>query len=254
MNILIVYHEGKEKVILSGLKKIFVKETYSAVKRDDLQEKDYLKKDLVVVIGGDGTFLKASHLNKDLPMVGINPHPDTREGFYSQMTINNFEEKIRMVLDKKYKIIDMLRLKAEINNMPIKQLVLNEVYIGDITPYNVFNYEITVKGKKEFQRGSGVIIGTPTGSYAWLKSSGGELMRLNDKKYQFVARELYEGKHTKDYRITKGILDFDESIEIIVKSPGIAVVDSRGPEIGLKISDHIIISTSKDYLRYIKLN
>jgi NAD kinase len=252
MNILIVCHKGQEGTILPELEKI-LKKNYSVVDRECLKESDYEKKELAIVIGGDGTFLRANQLNKNVPMIGINPNPHTREGFYCQMNSIDFREKTKKILDGKYDVIELLRLKAEINSKEIKKYILNEVYIGDVKPYNVFNYEIKIKGKKEFQRSSGVIIGTPSGSNAWIKSARGELMLLEEKKFQFVARELYEGKHTKDYKMTKGILNSGESAEIVCKSPGIIVLDSIKPEYAVKIGDTIRVSSAKDDLRYVKL-
>ena len=78
-------------------------------------------------------------------------------------------------------------------------------------------------------------------------------MDIDEKKFQFVARELYEGRLTKEYKLKKGILEKDDLFEIKSRSPGIVVIDSFFPEYQLKIDDIIKICPSKDYLNYIKI-
>jgi NAD kinase len=251
MDALIVYHEGQEKKILPGLKKILT--DYSIVKRNNQKESDYDGKDLVIVVGGDGTFLRASHFNKNTPAIGINPNPDTREGFYSQMDVNNFAVRLKKVLSDGYRVVNLLRLEVEINGKPLKQLVLNEAYVGDAKPYNVFNYEINYRGTREFHRSSGIIIGTPSGSTAWLKSAGGEVMNLEEKRFQFATRELYVGRHTRRYDIRQGILEAPEELDLLCKSPGIVVVDSISPEYEITLGDMIKVKDSGQPLRYVSL-
>ncbi len=255
-SVLIVFHDGQHKIVLPTLEKILKskKIEYSTVDRECLNDKSYDNKELVIVIGGDGTFLRANHLNKNVPMLGINPNPRNKEGFYMQADALNFEEKLDLVLENKFKIIYLLRLNAEINGQKLKQSCLNEIYIGDIKPYNVFNYELIIDGKREFQRGSGVIIGTPSGSSAWLKSSGGRLMKLDEQKFQYVSRELYEGKLTKKYILKQGIVEKEKIIELFCKSPGILVIDSISPEYELKIDDKIKLYVDKNPLNYIAFN
>lgn len=171
-------------------------------------------------------------------------------------TIYDYKEKIEKILfgkkNKDFKIIQLLRLGVKINNQKIKQLVLNEVYIGDKKPYNVFNYILEVNGKKEFQRSSGLLIGTPSGSNAWLSSAGGFKQNIDDNKFQYLARELYEGRLTNNYKLKNGFVENkpNNKITITPKSSGILVIDSISPEYELNIDDKIEVFTD-DYLNYI---
>ncbi len=88
--ILIIFQEGHHLSIISAIDSIFKKNNseYYLIEREKIKEEHYNSKDLVIVIGGDGTFLRASHLNKDIPMIGINPNPKVKEGFYMQANLN----------------------------------------------------------------------------------------------------------------------------------------------------------------------
>jgi len=204
---------------------------------------------LIIVIGGDGTFLRSSHHNKDIPMFGINPNPSKKEGYYMQATIKDYKKVLPRLVSRSYKVRPLLRLKVTINGKPVKQLALNDVFIGDAKPYNMFNYDLTINNKTEFQRSSGVIIGTPTGSHAWLRSAGGVVMKLDEDRFQYVSRELYERRLTKDFKLKQGIID---NFQLVVRSPAILVVDSISKEYKLRRGDTIKISKGS-YLPYVQL-
>ena len=252
-SVLITYQENLFLDILNNVKSILqeYKVVYSEKEREDLVKEDYSGKNLVIVIGGDGTFLRANHLNKDVPMFGINPIPEKKEGFLMQSTKDDYEEKLVKVINDDYKIKKILRLEVTINDKKVDEYVLNEVYIGDAKPYNMYNYDIILDGKEEFQRSSGVLIGTSAGSNAWLKSAGGKVLSKFDDKFQFIVREPYECKLTKDYKLKKGVLSEDKTIKFVSKTKGVLVIDSIGPEFKLRIQDKVFIKPSPNYLCYV---
>lgn len=252
-SILIIYHGGQFDDFVHNVEKTLINNSLKVtmLERECLNSKCYKNIDLIIVIGGDGTFLRASHYNTNVPMFGINPMPHKKEGFYMQGNVNNFKRKIQKLLSGKYNLIKLFRLNVYINSEKLNELVLNDVFIGDAKPYNMFNYELNIAGKKEFQRSSGVIIGTPSGSHAWLKSAGGKVLKINEQKYQYISRELYERKLTKNYTLNKGLIDKTQNFELVCKSPGILVIDSISEEYKINREDKIIINGSNDYLDYI---
>ncbi|MEK6917246.1 MAG: NAD(+)/NADH kinase [Nanoarchaeota archaeon] len=251
MNILLVYIKNQNLEVLTSVKKILKNHDVTPIERDALKNNHYNDKNLVVVIGGDGTFLRASHFNKETPMFGINPTPSTKEGFFMQADKNDFQNKLNEVLEGKYKLSKLQRLEIKINGKKIPEYCLNEVYVGDVKPYNMFNYIISVNGREEFQRSSGILIGTAAGSHAWLKSATGKVMDIEEEKFQYIARELYEGRITKTYKLRKGVLKESHVIEIAPKNPGILVIDSISTEYKVKENDKIRITTSKEKLNYV---
>lgn len=252
-SVLIVYNSEHVVKLLPDVESILKAKNirYAVVDRDDIEEGIYSGKDMVLVIGGDGTFLRASHLNKDIPMFGINPNPDTKEGFYMRASSKDFRQKLPAILAGNYKIIKLLRLQVKINQEKLREKVLNEVYIGDSKPYTVFNYNIRINEVSEFQRGSGMLVGTPSGSSAWIMSAGGKKINMDDKKFQFLARELYEGRHTKDYRLKHVMLDNGSRLLIEPKTKGIVVIDSLSQEYECMIGDKIEVSADNDLLNYV---
>ena len=255
MNILIVHHQHMYDDVVKKVEKYLdsKKITHKREDRECLTNKCYKDIDLIIVIGGDGTFLRASHLNKNIPMLGINPDSSKKEGFFMQANISNYKEKINKILRNDFKTIQLLRLKVEINGKKLNHLVLNDVYIGDAKPYNLFNYNLIINGKKEFQRGSGLIIGTPAGSTAWLKSLKGYVMDIQEEKFQFVARDLYNGRLTPFYTLKRGLLNKNQAIEITCLTPAIVVIDSITPEVKVEKHGKIKVSVDNSKLNYIKV-
>jgi len=245
---LVVYHEDNDflKEVLTFLKAQDI--LYNVVFREDLAGKHYLGQDAVLVVGGDGTFLRASHLNKDLPILGINPDPKRKEGFFMQMTRSDYQKKLPSML-KTGKTILLSRLKVTINGTVLPEMVLNEAYVGSNNPYAVFNYDVIVGRKKEFQRSSGILIGTPAGSNGWLKSAGGAVMDLESEKFQYLVREPYEGRLTGAFQLKQGILS--DKMTIIPKSRGIVVIDSISRQYEIEIDDQIEV-TKTVHLRYLQ--
>jgi len=165
--------------------------------------------------------------------------------------VNDFEEKVKKILKKNSTVKRLLRLCVHINGKILSELALNEVFIGDAKPYNMFNYNLKIDDKKEFQRSSGILIGSPAGSHAWIRSAGGKVLDIKENKFQYVVRDLFEGKLTNNYKLRKGILSKDQTIEITVKTPAILVMDSVSPEYKLEREDKVTVSVAENSLNYV---
>ncbi len=226
---------------------------YKDVARERLKKKDYKNKDLILVVGGDGTFLKtASFIKDNTPILGVNAQKERKEGFFMKSNKNNFEINLKKILNNRHKTVKLTRLQAKINNKPINDLALNEFYIGCRRPYNVFRYTIKVDNKKELQKGSGVLVSTAAGSHAWLRSAGGKKMPLGSKNFQYIVREPYHGTILNNYKLLKGVLKQGQKITIIPEiEKCIIVADSTSREYNLKKYDKVEISVSNKPLIFI---
>ena len=248
MNTLIVYH-NKYAELVSYVIKLFPKHLLK--ERETLVEEDYSNIDLIIVVGGDGTFLRANLLNKNIPVIGINPDQNKKVGFFTRADISDYKLKLEKIKKDIFEIQKILRLETYINGEKLKDLCLNEIYIGDLKPYNMFNYDISINNRIEFQRSSGVLVSAPCGSYAWIKSAGGKEIKLSENKFQYLVREPYISRLTPKYDLLKGILNHEESIKIVVKTPGILVMDSISNEYKLEKEDIVEIKKSPYDLKFI---
>jgi NAD+ kinase len=202
-------------------------------------------RDLIIIVGGDGTFLKtAHHVRNKTPFLCIIADEKMTEGFFSNTTKKNYANKLDDILKGKGKKKTLVRLTAKIGRKTIEPC-LNEYYIGKKRPYDVSNYTINTKKKKEHQKSSGVLVSTPAGSTAWTRGAGGKVLPIENKQFQFGGREPYKGKLTK-MTIQKGILKAMDTISIIPQSEGMIVVaDALGREHRVEKGATIEIKMSK---------
>ena len=251
-DILIVYHEPT-KSVLTALEKFLEKRAECVCcERTGLDEYLFRKKDLVIVIGGDGTFLRASHFVKDELIFGINPEPEKKEGFFTRAVKKDFMEKLERILDGRFKVTKLLRLEARINGKKVPALALNEFFIGSHRAYITLRYKLRIGRKEEEEKSSGIIVSTPAGSTAWNRSAGGGLLRFNDlERYQYIIREPYFGRVHKP-KMLHGILDKKLPIRITSEGKGVLVTDSF-LEYPLKENALVEIRVSEQHLNFVDI-
>ena len=135
--------------------------------------------DLVIAVGGDGTFLAAARAIVDysIPLIGINLG---RLGFLVDISPNELPAKLHRMLQGHYTEEKRYLLRAKIirdNQVIHEETAVNEVAILRwVTPSMI---EIVTKINGVFlnsQRSDGLIISTPTGSTAYSLSAGGPIL------------------------------------------------------------------------------
>jgi len=166
---------------------------YNVVLSNKVKKQDFDLVDLVISIGGDGTFIRAAAYIKNQCILGINSEPNESEGALTNILYCNKKE-LQNILNGNYKIIQRKRAKVVRNNIALDELSLNEVYIGTNYQFHTSRYKIEFDGCSENQRSSGVLVVTGSGSNAWYKSCGGKPFSCNEQILRFLVREPYCGR------------------------------------------------------------
>ena len=215
----------------------------------DLKELNEKETDLVLTVGGDGTFIRTSSFLRETPILGINSEPNGSEGALTTLTADNLNELEKIIDEEKM----LLRDRAIItrNGIQMPELALNEVYIGAASQFHTSRYKIRFKNKEEEQRSSGVIVCSGSGSHAWYKSAGGKPFNYDSKEFKFLVREHFFGKLFKP-KILKGVIKENETISFKSKSyyGGAIAVDSN-KMYKFKFDEVIEISLSKEPLNVV---
>ncbi len=147
-----------------------------------IDNNDYFTCDLIIVIGGDGNMLNASHLavTHNIPVLGINRG---RLGFLTDIAPTEIEQELSQILQNNYSMEQRFLLEAEIQNEngdTIREqiIALNDVVLlPNELAANMIYFSIYINN--EFvceQRADGLIISTPTGSTAYALSGGGPIL------------------------------------------------------------------------------
>lgn len=136
-----------------------------------LLEKDF---DLVVTLGGDGTFLKGARTatELDLPILGINLGS---LGFLTSVRIDELEAALEHVRDGSFALETRLRVEAQIGGAAVT--ALNEIGLVHTEVSRRTEIELFL-GERSLGSypGDGVLIATPTGSTAYALSAGGPII------------------------------------------------------------------------------
>ncbi len=181
---------------------------------NDLKKED-LDADLIITLGGDGTFVRAANLIEDSLILGINANPDESEGALTSINIEDLD-KLKEILKGKFDIVIKHRAVVKLNGKLLNEYAINEVYLGALSQFHSSRYKIRYNGDEEEHRSSGVIVSTGTGSKAWYVSAGGKPFMHDEEKLAFVVREPYVGERIFKPKILNG--DILKGEKIIIES------------------------------------
>jgi NAD+ kinase len=149
--------------------------------RRDYEEDPGLSKDveLVIVLGGDGTFLSGARLAalNDLPILGVMVG---RLGFLCQVPFSHFVEALLEIQAGKMPVGQRVMLYGEvmsINGVKFSGLALNDIVVSKIETDKLRDIEAYHKERLiAHYRADGIILASPTGSTAYTLSAGGPLV------------------------------------------------------------------------------
>lgn len=144
--------------------------------------------DLVISIGGDGTFIKSlkeTNFNTDILYVGIHTG---HLGFLQEVQINQIKQLFDCIILNNYKIetLSTERIEVITNNGLLEFFALNEMVMRE-EDLKTLKFEVTINNKHfENFAGDGIMISTPTGSTAYNLSSGGSIIYPSLKTLQLL--------------------------------------------------------------------
>lgn len=140
------------------------------------QENGYAECEMLIVLGGDGTILRALDvaIPNDLPILGVNLG---RLGFLSEVEMADMEEDLCEVLEGRYTIDERMTMCVEGFDSD-KMFALNEIVIDRATPeVRILSLEYEANGITVNRiSGDGLIIASATGSTAYSLSAGGPIV------------------------------------------------------------------------------
>ena len=145
----------------------------------------YIKKritsesDIVIVLGGDGTFLSVARLVKDysIPIIGVNLGG---LGFLTEVKLDEMYDILNDIFNGNYTINERMMLKASLYRGGEKissYSVLNDVVINKGTLARIIELKTSVNDTFVTKyRADGLIVSTPTGSTAYSLAAGGPII------------------------------------------------------------------------------
>lgn len=129
---------------------------------------------VVMVIGGDGTMLRASRkvVSPSVKLVGVNYG---RAGYLCAVEPEELESAVERIASGDYRVEKVMRLAVYVDEEYVAD-ALNEVYVSSTRPGTIIEYRLSQRELLASDVADGVILATPVGSTAYAFSSGGPIV------------------------------------------------------------------------------
>ena len=218
--------------------------------------------DLIITVGGDGTFLEAARRLKRQIILGVNSDPERSIGRFCGADKSTFKKVLADIMKGKAKIRPLNRIKLTLQKPfrsvnPVRELfsngvnVLNDILVCHENPAAMTRYYISINGVREEHRNSGLWISTAAGSSGAIRSAGGKVMAQNDKRIQYMQREMQYYKGIKN-KLKSGIVRLRKPVTIkSLKHRCVVYVDGAHARFPFDFGDVIRISSPGEPLRVV---
>ena len=136
------------------------------------------KKECILVLGGDGTLLRAARnmMDRDIPLLGINLGT---LGYLAEVEIGAIEPALDQLLADDYTREERMMLEGQVHKQGRTEdnFALNDIVITRCGSLQILTFHIYVNGQflNSFSA-DGMIVATPTGSTGYNMSAGGPVV------------------------------------------------------------------------------
>ena len=172
--------------------------------REQVRRADFIGRDLVIVLGGDGTLTSISHnIDSNTPVMGVNSHPRSDDpngsvGFYMDSDIDTFSQDLEAALSGNAIVNRLPRLQATIETTSGNKIktdpAMNDLLIANTHQYAPSKYHLR-RGEIDIkQHSSGLVFSTWLGQGAWFNQIArkSNLGNAEESKshYLVIARDI----------------------------------------------------------------
>ncbi len=207
---------------------------------------------LVVTVGGDGTFLEASHALFRTPILGVNSDPEKSVARFSACDVDALDDLLDRYRAGLVRPVSLARLRLRLDGKTLPFAALNDVLVTARCPAEASRYTLKVGTIREEQMSSGLWISTAVGSTAANASAGGRVLPHGCRCFQYVVREVYHRK-TGRRRLLKGILRAGKIVILSHMRDGEIYVDGANLRIPFGLGSRLEVSLSNRPLKVVGL-
>jgi NAD+ kinase len=210
--------------------------------------------DLVLSVGGDGTFLEVARYAGDLPILGVNSDPERSTAFFCAANRSTIRQHLEAMMAGKVGEVRLARMQVTINDRLLPYYALNDLLVAHANPAAMTSYTLNIGCVSEPQRSSGLWIATAAGSTAAIRAAGGCIMPLRSRKLQYLVREPYNGGRCR-YLLRKGMVGPETLLVVISKTRrGRLFMDGPHLRFSLGLGDVLTVTTAATPLRVLGLD
>lgn len=198
--------------------------------------------DLIFAMGGDGTVLQALTCHPSTPVLAVN---FGTVGFLTAAERGDLDHVLVRLLSDDYLIEERLTLQVNYRDQAVR--CINEVVIKGTT--RLVAVSVTINGKRvHTPRGDGIIVGTATGSTAYLMSTGAPV--VSPEVDCIIVQPLNEYSFSSRGLILPGTAEVRLKVEPSRETDIIMSVDG-GEVVKLETGDEVVLSRSSSPVRLV---
>jgi NAD+ kinase len=144
-----------------------------------IETENFSKTDLLLTLGGDGTFIKGIRMldGAKVPVLGIRLG---QVGFMTQLSPDEFEPILEKIIKEGPTVEERIKVKAQVlrqNQGVMSFHALNDAVLHTTGIARVSNYKVSLNGDYfSTLKADGVMVATPTGSTAYSFAAGGPII------------------------------------------------------------------------------
>jgi NAD+ kinase len=210
--------------------------------------------ELAIVLGGDGTVLRAAELVRGCPapLLGVNLG---HVGFLAESERDDLGEAVHRALSRDYKVEERMTISVRVkvdNEVVYETWAINEVAVEKASRERMIEVVIEVDGRPLSAFGcDGVVMSTPTGSTAYSFSGGGPVVWPSLDAMLLVPLSA----HALFARPLVVAPDSSLAVEVLARNDGKALIwaDGRRP-FDLPRGARVIVRRSPEPVRLARLH
>ncbi|MDI6690139.1 MAG: NAD(+)/NADH kinase [Actinomycetota bacterium] len=209
--------------------------------------------ELVIVLGGDGTILRAVRLlrGSDIPILGVNLG---KFGFLSEIEVKDLYPALTRIMNKDFSLQKRMMLDCEVvqgRKSLAKHMALNEIVVGRGVRQRLLEFDVYINDEFFGRYASdGLIFATPTGSTAYSLSVGGPLVSPDTRLILMTPvcpHSLFNRTVILNDTDEIKVCSKSEQLRVTVSADGMIIFEG-------KPFDFVRISTSASSISLVKLN
>ena len=226
--------------------------SYDCVYRGDLTS--VAGYDVLLSVGGDGTFLEVSRYVCATPVLGVNSDPQRSTAFFCAADRQTVRQRLEALLAGTLPEVRLARLQASINDTLLPHLALNDVLVAHVNPAAVASYILELGDQSELQKSSGLWVSTAAGSTAAIRSAGGRVLPLRSRRLQYLVREPNFGD-SRHYHLLRGHVAPGTLLRVVSRMRrGRVFMDGPHLRFPFGLGDVLTVTTAATPLRAIGLD
>ena len=204
----------------------------------------YRNSDYILVLGGDGTMLRAAHQSAiaGIPLLGVNLG---NLGYLTDIEPHEIDQALFAALHNQFRLEKRIMLHSDVND---GWDALNDIVISRGIFSKLICFQLYINDEYiDTIRGDGIIIATPTGSTAYNLSAGGPILKPDCEMMVITAispHSLY---------LRPWVISSDDTVSVRVLNDADAMLAMDGQNIAALEPGHLLtVKRSALYTSIIK--